>query len=434
MHNPFLCQNFASFLFTKPNTKKMQYKFIYVLLILFTSSVIFAQKSKTAALQDLRVDVVYLSSELLEGRETGTEGEKLAAQYIATRFEKMGLKPGGNNNTWYQSFDFKYNPNPHGGSGGEDRTGKNVLGYLDNGAATTVVIGAHYDHLGHGDFSSLAANDKSIHNGADDNASGIAALLHIAEYLKTSGKAKKNNYLFMAFSGEELGLVGSKAFVNNPTLDITKVNYMLNMDMVGRLNTEKVLAVNGAGTTPAWKEALESIKVGGIQVKTSDSGVGPSDHTAFYLADKPVLHFFTGQHTDYHKPSDDSEKINYEGLLDVSNYIIALIEHLDNKGKLTFTKTKDEDQNRRAASFKVTLGVMPDYVYTGEGMRIDGVLDERPGAKAGLQKGDIILQMGDMQVKDIYGYMEGLSKFKTGETTKVKVKRGDKIMELEVVF
>jgi len=413
----------------------MQYfkPFLFLLLI-FTTALSWAQKSKTAALQDLRVDVVYLSSDLLEGRETGTEGEKLAAQYIATRFEKMGLKPGGSNNTWYQSFDFKYNPNPHGGSGGEDRTGKNVLGYLDNGAATTVVIGAHYDHLGHGDFSSLAANDKSIHNGADDNASGIAALLHIAEYLKTSGKAKKNNYLFMAFSGEELGLVGSKAFVNNPTLDITKVNYMLNMDMVGRLNAEKVLAVNGAGTTPAWKEALESIKVGGIQVKTSDSGVGPSDHTAFYLADKPVLHFFTGQHTDYHKPSDDAEKINYEGLYDVSNYIIALVENLDNKGKLPFTKTKDEDQNRRAASFKVTLGVMPDYVYTGEGMRIDGVLDERPGAKAGLQKGDIILQMGDMQVKDIYGYMEGLSKFKTGEKTKVKVKRGDKMMELDVTF
>lgn len=417
------------------NLTMMQYfKSFLFLFLVFTATLSLAQKSKTAALQDLRVDVVYLSSDLLEGRETGTEGEKLAAQYIATRFEKMGLKPGGSNNTWYQSFDFKYNPNPHGGTGGEDRTGKNVLGYLDNGAATTVVIGAHYDHLGHGDFSSLAANDKSIHNGADDNASGIAALLHIAEYLKTSGKAKKNNYLFMAFSGEELGLVGSKAFVNNPTLDITKVNYMLNMDMVGRLNAEKVLAVNGAGTTPTWKEALESIKVGGIQVKTSDSGVGPSDHTAFYLADKPVLHFFTGQHTDYHKPSDDAEKINYEGLLDVSNFIIALIENLDSKGKLPFTKTKDENENRRAASFKVTLGVMPDYVYTGEGMRVDGVIDDRPGAKAGMQKGDVIIQMGEYPIKDVYGYMEGLSKFKTGEKTKVKVKRGDKTMELEVTF
>ncbi len=410
------------------------FKFSLFVIVLLISNFAFAQKSKTADLQDIRVDVVYLSSDLLEGRETGSEGEKLAAQYIASRFEKMGLKPGGSNNTWYQSFDFKYNPNPHGGTGGEDRTGKNVLGYLDNGAATTVVIGAHYDHLGHGDFSSLAANDKSIHNGADDNASGVAALLHIAEYLKISGRAKSNNYLFMAFSGEELGLVGSKAFVNNPTIDITKVNYMINMDMVGRLNAEKVLAINGAGTSPLWKDALAAIKVADIQIKTTDSGVGPSDHTSFYFADKPVLHFFTGQHTDYHKPSDDSEKINYEGLLDVSNYIIALIEKLDGKGKLAFTKTKDEDENRRAANFKVTLGVMPDYVYTGEGLRIDGVIEDRPGAKAGLQKGDVILKMGDIPVKDIYGYMEGLSKFKTGETTKVKVKRGEKTLEVEVTF
>ncbi len=406
-------------------------RFILFFLLLSLNS-LFAQSNKN--LQQLRVDVVYLSSDLLEGRETGTKGEALAAEYIANRFEKMGLKPAGKDGAWLQGFNWKYNFNPHAVTNGEDRTGNNVLGYLDNGAKTTVIIGAHYDHLGYGGASSLAANDTTIHNGADDNASGIAALLHSANYLKTSGKAKQNNYLFMAFSGEELGLIGSKFWVNNPTFDMANVNYMLNMDMVGRLNAEKVLAVNGAGTTPVWKDALANIKVGGIKAKTSDSGVGPSDHTSFYFADKPVLHFYTGGHSDYHKPSDDSEKINYEGLLDVSNYIIALIEILDNKGKLPFTKTKDEDESRRAASFKVTLGVMPDYVHTGEGMRVDGVMDGRPGAKAGLQKGDIIIQMGDIPVKDIYGYMEGLSKFKTGEKTKVKVKRGEEMVELEVTF
>ncbi|MBK7870155.1 MAG: M28 family peptidase [Saprospiraceae bacterium] len=411
-----------------------RHKLFLFILIVFTANLLFAQKNKSNALQDLRVDVVYLASDLLEGRETGTEGEKLAAQYIAFRFEKMGLKPAGSNGTWYQSFDFKYNSNPHATSGGEDRSGKNVLGYLDNGAKTTIVIGAHYDHLGHGGVSSLAANDKSIHNGADDNASGIAALLHIAEYLKTSGKAKNNNYLFMGFSGEELGLVGSKFFVENATIDLSSINYMLNMDMVGRLNAEKVLSINGVGTSPLWKEALDNIKIGDIKMVTTESGVGPSDHTSFYFMDKPVLHFFTGQHTDYHKPGDDSEKINYEGLLDVSNFIITLIENLDAKGKLAFTKTKDESQNRRAADFKVTLGVMPDYVHSGEGMRVDGVLDGRPGAKAGLQKGDIIIQMGEYQVKDIYGYMEGLSKFKVGDKTKVKVKRGSEIIEVDVVF
>ncbi|MDX1939831.1 MAG: M20/M25/M40 family metallo-hydrolase [Saprospiraceae bacterium] len=411
-----------------------RYKFLFFILLVFVTNILLAQKSKSEALQGLRVDVVYLASDLLGGRETGTEGEKLAAQYIASRFEKLGLKPAGSNGTWYQSFDFKYNPNPHSTSGGEDRSGKNVLGYLDNGAKTTIIIGAHYDHLGHGGSSSLAANDKSIHNGADDNASGIAALLHIAEYLKTSGKAKNNNYLFMGFSGEELGLVGSKFFVENATIDLANINYMLNMDMVGRLNAEKVLSINGVGTSPLWKEALDKIKAGDIKMVTTESGVGPSDHTSFYFVDKPVLHFFTGQHTDYHKPGDDSEKINYEGLLDVSNFIITLIENLDAKGKLAFTKTKDESQNRRAADFKVTLGVMPDYVHSGEGMRVDGVLDGRPGAKAGLQKGDIIIQMGEYQVKDVYGYMEGLSKFKAGDKTKVKVKRGNEVVEVDVVF
>lgn len=380
----------------------------------------------------LKVDVVYLSSDLLEGRETGKKGETMAAQYIAHRFQELGLQPKGTDGSWFQSFDFDYKAHPHAEKG-EPRTGKNVLGYLDNGAENTVIIGAHYDHLGHGIMGSLHAGDPAIHNGADDNASGIAAMLRIAEELK-NGRAKNNNYLFMGFSGEEMGLYGSKYFANNPTLNLGKVNYMLNMDMVGRLNEEKVLAVNGAGTSPSWKEVIEGLSIGGIQAKTSDSGIGPSDHTSFYLKDIPVLHFFTGQHTDYHKPSDDAELVNYEGLLLVTDYMLALIEELDDNGKLAFTKTKDEDESRKAASFKVTLGVMPDYVYSGEGMRIDGVIDGRPGAKAGLENGDIIIKIGDTEVKDIYGYMEGLGKFKTGDKTTVVVKRGEEILEKEVEF
>jgi len=385
-------------------------------------------------MQDLKTDVVYLASDYLEGRETGKAGEVRAADYIAARFEEIGLTPKGSGGTFFQSFDFKYNPNPHGSNGeAEARTGKNVIALLDNGAATTVVVGAHYDHLGHGIAGSLHTGEPAIHNGADDNASGVAALLRIAEYLK-GGKATNNNYLFIAFSGEELGLFGSKYFVENMTIDAAQVNYMLNMDMVGRLNEERVLAINGVGTSPAWKEVLPKIEVGGIQLKTTDSGVGPSDHTSFYLADLPVLHFFTGQHTDYHKPADDAELINFKGLYDVSDFIIALIEKLDDSGKLTFTKTKDEQQGRQAARFKVSLGVMPDYVYQGEGMRIDGVLDGRAAAEAGFEKGDIIIRIGDTEVKDIYGYMEGLSKFKAGDQTIVVVKRGEEVIEKAVTF
>lgn len=410
----------------------MQRIAILILAFIGFSPLMQAQQLSNDPLMGIKVDVVYLSSDLLEGRETGKEGETMAAQYIAHRFQQLGLEPKGAGNSWYQPFDFDYKAHPHAEKG-EPRTGRNVLGYLDNGAEYTVIIGAHYDHLGHGIMGSLNAGDPAIHNGADDNASGVAAMLRIAEELK-KGRAKNNNYLFMGFSGEEMGLFGSKYFANNPTLNLGKANYMLNMDMVGRLKDEKVLLVEGAGTSPSWKEVLEGLSIGGIQVKSSDSGIGPSDHTSFYLKDIPVLHFWTGQHAEYHKPSDDAERINYDGLLLITDYILALIDELDDAGKLVFTKTKDEDEGRRAASFKVTLGVMPDYVYQGEGMRIDGVIDGRAGAKAGLENGDIIIRIGDTEVKDIYGYMEGLSAFKTGDKTTVVVKRGEEVLEKEVEF
>jgi len=383
--------------------------------------------------QQLKVDVVYLASDYLEGRETGKKGEKLAADYIAYRFEQLGLTPKGDEGSYFHEFDFKHSNNPHATEGGDDKVGRNVVAYLDNGADNIVVIGAHYDHLGMGGFGSLYTGKPAIHNGADDNASGIAAMLKIAAYLK-QGHAKGNNYLFIGFSGEELGLFGSKKYVNNPTIDLSKVNYMINMDMVGRLNEEKVLAIHGVGTSPSFPAVIDEIKVGGISPKPSNSGVGPSDHTSFYLKDIPVLHFFTGQHSEYHKPVDDAALVNYKGLNTVGNYIIAVIEKLDKAGKMAFTKTKDESQGRQAASFKVTLGVMPDYVSNDEGMKVDSVIEGRPGAEAGMQSGDIVIKMGDMEVKNIYDYMEGLGKFKKGESTTVVVKRGKGTKKLKVTF
>ncbi len=400
---------------------------LFSFLLLFSFILLQAQP-----LQQLKVDVVYLASDYLEGREAGTAGEQLAAEYIAWRFAELGLQPGGRNGAYFHDFDFDYRTNPHAAAA-EKRNGRNVVGLIDNGAPTTVVIGAHYDHLGLGNTSSLHAGEPAIHNGADDNASGIAALLFLAEQLK-SGKAKNNNYLFLAFSAEELGLVGSKKWVADPTLDLGAVNYMLNMDMVGRLNAQKVLAVNGVGTSPAWKPALEAVRVGGITTQTTESGIGPSDHTSFYLQNIPVLHFFTGQHREYHKPADDAHLVNYEGLLSVSEYILALIQRLDGQGKLAFTKTRDEDEKREVASFKVSLGVMPDYVHAGKGMRVDAVIEGRPGAKAGMKDGDIIIGIGNMEVTDIYTYMEGLSKFKAGDKTQVKVKRGEEELTLDVEF
>lgn len=403
----------------------------YILLLLASLGLSATAQVDRATLHPVRVDVVYLASDYLKGRETGTEGEILAAEYIAQRFEGLGLKPAGTGGSWYQPFDFKYNTNPHASKDqGEARTGRNVVALLDNGAANTVVIGAHFDHLGHGHFSSLAPNDHSIHNGADDNASGVAGLFHIAQQLNNS-PAKNNNYLFIAFSGEELGLFGSKHFVNHPTMDLGKVNYMFNMDMVGRLNAEKSIAVSGTGTSPVWEPTFPELK--SLKIQPDPSGIGPSDHTSFYLKDIPVLHFFTGAHEDYHKPSDDVELVNFEGIVEIADYMVDLIEVLDGKGKLEFTKTKD-NSGKKAARFKVTLGVMPDYAYSGNGMRVDAVLDGRPADKGGLEDGDVIIQIGDLEVEDIYGYMEALAEYKAGESAEVVVLRGKKKVKKKVTF
>ena len=316
------------------------------------------------------------------------------------------------------------------------RIGHNVIGYIDNKASATVVIGAHYDHLGYGEDnnSMLRTGEKLIHNGADDNASGTAALLELARMLKSS-KLKNSNYLFVAFSAEELGLFGSKYFVDNPTIDLKSVNYMINLDMVGRLNdSSKTITIGGYGTSPQWGSLIKSSKKSPLQIRIDSSGTGPSDHTSFYRKDIPVLFYFTGLHTDYHRPTDDFDKINYPGELSVIKHIYNVIESLDGvKSKLVFSKTR-ETQRSTATSFSVTLGIMPDYTFTGNGIRVDGVSDGRPAQKAGIKTGDIIVQLGDNPISSMESYMQSLGKFKKGETTKVKVKRGNETIESMVQF
>ena len=314
------------------------------------------------------------------------------------------------------------------------RYGHNVIGFIDNNAASTIIIGAHYDHLGYGeDHNSLYTGiTPQIHNGADDNASGTAAVLELGKLLKTS-KYKNNNYLFICFSGEELGLFGSKYFTEHPTVDMTTVNYMINLDMVGRLNdSTHGLNIGGYGTSPAWGETM-SANDKFFKIKFDSSGTGPSDHTSFYRKDIPVLFFFTGVHSDYHKPSDDADKINYTGEWMVLKYIYKLIEDTNKKGKLAFTKTR-ETISIGKSSFKVTLGIMPDYTFSGIGVRADGISDGKIAQKAGIKAGDVIVQLGDYKFTDVQTYMETLSKFNKGDATKVKVKRGNEELVFDIVF
>jgi len=388
--------------------------------------------SDESLLTSFKKDIGFLAADERGGRAIGTEGEQQAAEYLAEEFDKLGLQPMGTDG-FFQEFTVSKPSNPHEeaviGTDGAGITGRNVIAYLDKKAEKTIVIGAHFDHLGMGGQGSLHRGDSAIHNGADDNASGTAALLALAKVFKY--ETLKSNILFVAFSGEENGLWGSNYFVKNPTLDLKTINYMINMDMVGRLNEEKSLAIYGVGTSPSFSKVLGPINADSLKLVPSESGVGPSDHTSFYLQDLPVLHFFTGQHADYHKPSDDADKINYEGLVQVVRYISRLVAQLDTEPKLAFTKTKDSSDSPR---FTVSMGVVPDYLYSGKGMRVDGVSEGKPAQAAGLQKGDVVLQLGDSTIIDMMGYMRALSIFKKGDSTQVVVERAGQKIATKVKF
>jgi aminopeptidase YwaD len=546
---------------------------IVTLVLLFPFLSTFAQKLKKAdkiTLANLEMHVQYLANDKLEGRRSGSAGEKMASDYISIAFSKSGLQPRGENMGWLQAFEInegrqinadsyftvntrefilhkEYFPlaysasqtlsgspaialqesgvpwfldlkellesgqnNPHFdleeairarakdcskkgatalilyntskiadnlafdpqdrpqpavipviyitreakrkylkdesasldikirvGFTEKKRTGHNVLGYLDNKAPVTVVFGAHYDHLGYGEDSNslYRGPGRPVYNGADDNASGVAAIIELARLLKES-RFKNNNYLFIGFSGEEQGLYGSRYFVEHPTIDLKKVNYMINLDMVGRLNdSSHALTIGGYGTSPAWESACNRSGAADknlFSLHFDSSGTGPSDHTSFYHKDIPVLFFFTGLHSDYHKPTDDIDKINFTGELDVLKFIYGLVEYEDNKGRLPFAKTRESSMN--SARFTVTLGILPDYSFSGSGVRADGVSEGRPGYKAGLKAGDVIVQLGDYPVSSLEKYMDALSKFKKGDETTVKYRRGNEVLESPLQF
>ncbi|MDG2426060.1 MAG: M28 family peptidase [Flavobacteriales bacterium] len=403
------------------------------------------------ALLTMRGDVGTLTQPAMEGRETGTRGADMAGQWLSGRMIQSSLSAAGDSG-YFQNF--VYTPHPavqvHGNVDENGQVqdkalgqalvlpieGFNVLGASNASAGSWGVIGAHYDHLGWGDENSLFRPEQDedslqIHPGADDNASGVAVMLELARRNKLSPLAS-HAVLFAGFSGEEKGLWGSNHFCDEPTLAMDSVRWMLNFDMVGRMHGD-TLAVYGVGTSPVWPAMLDSCNTAGLHFVVTESGVGPSDHTSFYYEDVPVLHFFTGQHPDYHRPSDTAEKLNQEGMLAVADLAQCLVAELDNLVEVPFTATVDTTAEPNP-DFKVTLGVMPDYMFSGSGMRIDGVNPGRPAKGAGMERGDVVVKMGDLEIVDMMSYMKGLSLFEPGQSTKVQVLRGGELLTLDVTW
>jgi len=383
---------------------------------------------------DIRKHIEFLASDDLEGRGTGSLGEIKAANYIADQFKSIGLKPAGKDDTFFQSFQVSYSVDGHP----HTVTGRNVIGFIDNGAQKTIIVGAHYDHLGKGYQSgSLSPDSKNqIHNGADDNASGTTGLIELAKYFAGNNKPEKHNFLFMAFSGEELGLLGSKYFTDSPTVPLTSVSSMINMDMIGRLDDAKGLIISGWGTSPVWGKVIPALaEKNKIRYTVDSSGVGASDHTSFYLKNIPVVQFFTGSHGDYHKTSDDADKINFEGEAKILKLIAGVLEKVDAEAKEPeFVVAGNAHSGRTTSNFKVTLGVMPDYSYQGKGLKIDGVTKSRPAEAAGIQAGDVITKLAGKDIATIYDYMEILGKYEKGQSVEAEFLRENVKKTTKVTF
>jgi hypothetical protein len=399
--------------------------------------IVSAEPPPVTAIDDIR----YLSHDRLAGRMTGSPGADTAAAYLAARFEAVGLQPAAGG--WFQSFTVaKEAPvAQHAHVGG--LRAKNVIGLLPGRDPVlrneTVVVGAHYDHLGLGGFGSLDADSTGqVHNGADDNASGAAMLIRVAERLARNPPPR--TVLFLAFSGEELGLLGSAHYVKNPVYPLSTTMAMINLDMVGRLRNRRLI-VYGTGTAREFPALIDSLNWhAGFDLKAQGDGYGPSDQSSFYAAGRPVLHIFTDLHEDYHRTTDDWEKINLDGFEQVADFTLGLVTALANRpGKLTPVEVKPPQHATGnppvvTPGYGAYLGTIPDMTDNPGGVRLVGVRAGSPAEKAGLRGDDIITRIGAMDVPDLQAMTDALRSHKPGDTVEIVIRRGSEVTTLKATL
>ncbi len=302
---------------------------------------------------------------------------------------------------------------------------RNVVGWLPGRDTTrTIVLGAHYDHLGYGGEGSLAAGVAAVHPGADDNASGVTALLDLAARYG-AGSAPPCNLVFCAFTGEESGLLGSAHYVDQPTRPLDGVDAMINMDMVGRLR-EGRLIVMGTGTAAEFKDLLARVdETAGLDLRFSDDGFGPSDHSSFYKRHVPVLAMFTGVHEDYHRPSDTWDRIDTDGIVRIADFVQALVDSLARRPRVTYAEVATAAQGAigGGAGHGAYLGTIPDYVQTEGGVLLSGVRKGGPADVAGIRAGDTVVKFDGVRIDNIYDYTYALRSRKPGQEVRITVLR-----------
>ncbi len=382
--------------------------------------------------EDLEMHIRWLADPELEGRLAGTRHEARAANYIADYFMQFGLEPGGDDDTYLQSFTLE-GPVTQA-MGVEGHLSRNVIGIVPGlqETDTYIVVGAHFDSQGMGGVISLDTSDESVvHPGADDNASGTAGLLELAHFF--SQFQPNRTLVFVAFSGEELGLLGSRYFTDSSILPSGEIIAMVNLDMIGRMEDNR-LSVLGTGTASVWPDLIDSSNLDTLEISQIARGTGASDHASFYEKGIPVLHYFTGTHEDYHRPGDTADKINYEGTTRVVLHAKRVIAGLDTLAveELEFIAGNRQQQHRPMQG--PMLGVMPDYSFDGSGLKIENVRSGDPGDEAGMADGDIIVEMNGESVTDIYGYMELIGKYNYGDRVEFLIVRNGEELLLEVQF
>ena len=387
----------------------------------------------------IRSDIAYLASDRLEGSLTGSPGNDSAAAYIARRYKYLRLKtpfPG-----YLQNFVARPAANAHMGDTAGLKT-QNVVAMLEGTdpayKGKYIVIGAHFDHLGRStQYAMDPQAGDAIRNGADDNASGTAAVLQLARMLSVS--RPKHSVIFVNFSGEEEGLLGSQYFVDNAPVPVDSIVSMFNFDMVGRLRDDK-LFVYGTGTATELPSLVDSANLKilpALSIQGGGDGFGSSDHASFYAKNIPVLHFFTDNHEDYHRATDDVEKINAGGEARVVNLAFDMIKSLDTRPtRLSFVKSaKPARLGSSSSGSQVYLGSIPDMSAGSEpGLKLTGVRAGSPAEKGGLVAGDIIVEFGGAAVTDLQSYSDALYSHKPGESVKVVYKRDGKRMETTVTL